>query len=320
MEHHRPEPRKDAAPATETARESAEVVDFWQRLGLPGLIDVHTHFMPARVLDKVWQYFDSAGPLVGRPWPIAYRHDEATRIETLRGFGVRAFSSMLYPHKPDMAAWLNSWAADFAARTPDCLHTATFYPEPGAGAYVSEALRAGARIFKSHVQVGDYSPDDPLLDPVWGLLSDAGVPTVIHCGSGPAPGRFTGPAPVARLLARFPRLPLIVAHMGMPEYAEFLDLAERYPNVLLDTTMAFTRFTEEQLPFDPAERPRLAGLQGRILHGSDFPNIPYPYAESLHALTRLELGDDWLRAVAYDNAARLFGITPPGAGGAPSCR
>lgn len=285
------------------------VIDFWTRLGLPGLIDVHTHFMPQRVLDKVWQYFDSAGPLVGRPWPITYREDEEDRIARLRGFGVRAFTSMLYPHKPDMAAWLNSWSADFAARTPECLHTATFYPEPSAAQYVTEALASGARVFKSHVQVGDYAPDDPLLDPVWGLLSDAAAPTVIHCGSGPAPGTHTGPEPVARVLERFPRLPLIVAHMGMPEYSQFLDLAERYDNVYLDTTMAFTRFTEAQLPFDHAERPRLQNLQGKILHGSDFPNIPYPYVESLDALERLDLGDDWLRDVCFHNTARLFGLT-----------
>lgn len=285
------------------------VIDFWTRLGLPGLIDVHTHFMPQRVLDKVWQYFDSAGPLVGRPWPITYREDEEDRIARLRGFGVRAFTSMLYPHKPDMAAWLNSWSADFAARTPECLHTATFYPEPSAAQYVTEALASGARVFKSHVQVGDYAPDDPLLDPVWGLLCDAAAPTVIHCGSGPAPGTHTGPEPVARVLERFPRLPLIVAHMGMPEYSQFLDLAERYDNVYLDTTMAFTRFTEAQLPFDHAERPRLQNLQGKILHGSDFPNIPYPYVESLDALERLDLGDDWLRDVCFHNTARLFGLT-----------
>ena len=30
------------------------------------MIDVHTHFIPKSVLDKVWHYFDSAGPLVGR--------------------------------------------------------------------------------------------------------------------------------------------------------------------------------------------------------------------------------------------------------------
>ena len=55
-------------------------------LGLPGIIDVHTHFMPKRVLDKVWAYFDRVGPLIGRPWPVAYRTDETERVETLRRF------------------------------------------------------------------------------------------------------------------------------------------------------------------------------------------------------------------------------------------
>ncbi len=43
-----------------------EVPAYWASLGLPGLVDVHVHFMPANVLAKVWAYFDSAGPLVGR--------------------------------------------------------------------------------------------------------------------------------------------------------------------------------------------------------------------------------------------------------------
>ncbi|PPJ31003.1 amidohydrolase [Nocardia nova] len=273
---------------------------------LPGIIDVHTHFMPDRVLRKVWAYFDSAGPLIGRPWPIAYRDDEQQRLDTLRAFGVRAFTSLVYPHKPDMAAWLNEWAADFAARTPDCLHTATFYPERGAGSYVSAAVESGARIFKSHIQVGDYHPGDPWLTEVWGLLSEAGIPVLIHCGSGPAPGEFTGPEPIAALLQRFPRLTLIIAHMGVPEYSQFLDLAERYDNVHLDTTMSFTDFIEERNPFPRVEYSRLSELRERILFGSDFPNIPYSYAHALEALERLDLGADWVRAVCYDNAARLF--------------
>ncbi|PSR69542.1 amidohydrolase [Nocardia sp. MDA0666] len=282
----------------------AAVARFLSRAELPGIIDVHTHFMPDRVLRKVWAYFDSAGPLIGRPWPIAYRDDEQERLDTLRGFGVRAFTSLVYPHKPDMAAWLNEWAADFAARTPDCLHT--FYPEHGAGSYVSAAVESGARIFKSHIQVGDYHPGDPLLTEVWGLLSEAGIPVLIHCGSGPAPGTFTGPEPIAALLHRFPRLTLIVAHMGVPEYSPFLDLAERYDNVHLDTTMSFTDFIEERNPFPRTEYARLADLGERILFGSDFPNIPYPYVHALEALERLDLGADWLRAVCYGNAARLF--------------
>ncbi|MGC5398030.1 amidohydrolase family protein [Streptomyces sp. DT20] len=288
------------------ADERDDVVRFWERLGLPGLIDVHTHFMPERVLRKVWAYFDSAGPLTGMEWPITYRHDEDERLALLRSFGVLRFTSMLYPHKAGMAAWLNGWAAGFAERVPDCLHTATFFPEEGVEAYVTQALEGGARVFKSHLQVGAYDPNDPLLDPVWGLLAEAGVPVVMHCGSGPAPGKHTGPEPVGRLLARHPRLPLIVAHMGMPEYAEFLALAEAYPRVRLDTTMAFTDFTEGFTPFPAVERGRLAALGDRILLGTDFPNIPYPYAHQLHALERLELGDDWLRAVCHDNAKALF--------------
>jgi uncharacterized protein len=282
------------------------ITELRERLGLPGFIDVHTHFMPDRVLRKVWAYFDAAGPLIARPWPIAYRDAEQVRLKTLRGFGVRAFTSLVYPHKPDMAAWLNEWSADFAARTPDCLHTATFFPEPQADGYVESAIAAGARIFKVHIQVGDFHPDDPLLRPVWGTLSDAGIPVLIHCGSGPTAGRFTGPGPIAELLLRFPRLRLIIAHMGAPDYTEFLDIAAQYPSVHLDTTMNFTDFFESEDPFPTAERPRLGDLADRILFGSDFPNIPYSYAHSLYALDRLDLGDDWLRKVCHDNAARLF--------------
>ena len=289
--------------------ETEAVREIWTGLGLPGLVDVHTHFMPKRVMDKVWQYFDAAGPLVGRPWPITYRADEASRLDTLRGFGVRAFTSLVYAHKPQMAAWLNQWAVQFAAETPDCLSTATFYPEPGAAEYVARAIEDGARVFKAHVQVGGYDPTDPLLDPVWGLLEDAAVPVVIHCGSGPEPGLHTGPAPIRAVLARHPRLRLVIAHLGMPEYEDFLDVCEHYDEVRLDTTMAFTPFIEQTMPFPTAAMPRLLALGDRILFGSDFPNIPYGYLEAITVLTQLDGVDDgWLRGILHDNAARLFGI------------
>ncbi|MFG3253196.1 amidohydrolase family protein [Streptomyces sp. NPDC048172] len=294
--------------ADAAARERAEVAAFRASLGLDTLIDVHTHFMPERVLAKVWAYFEAAGPLIGRHWPIAYRHEEERRLDVLRGFGVRAFTSMLYPHKPGMARWLNDWAADFAARTPDCLHTATFYAEPSAYDDVRRALDQGARVFKCHLQVGGYDPNDPVLKQVWGLLEEARAPVVTHCGSGPVPGPFTGPEPVAALLARHPRLRLVVAHLGMPEYEDFLALAERHGDVMLDTTMAFTSFTEAEAPFPRAALPRLAALQDRVLLGTDFPNIPYTYAEALRGLRETGLGTEWLRAVCHDNAARVFGI------------
>ena len=286
-----------------------DVPRYWRDLGLPGLIDAHIHFLPRRVQAKVWKYFEDAERHYGAHWPIAYAlPDDDARLAILARLGVRAFPTLPYPHKPGMGPWLNDLAAQFAAAHPQVIQSATFFPEPEAPAYVAEALATGARVFKVHVQVGGFDPRHRLLAPVWERLEKTGTPVVIHCGSGPLVGHHTGPEPVTGLLQRHPRLQLVIAHMGMPEYREFLDLAERYERVHLDTTMFATDFTEGLMPFDRAELPRLAALRDKVLFGSDFPSIPYPYAHQLAALHRLGLGEEWLRAVLWGNGARLFGV------------
>ena len=75
----------------------------------------------------------------------------------------------------------------------------------------------------------------------------------------------------------------------------------------LDTTMAFTPFVDETMPFPPAQLHRLRELGDRILFGSDFPNIPYGYADAMRSITRVPgIDDGWLRKVFYDNAAGVF--------------
>jgi predicted TIM-barrel fold metal-dependent hydrolase len=289
-----------------------DVPRYWRELGLPGLVDTHVHFLPPRVQAKVWAYFEHGRANYGADWPVAYPiPDDDARLAVLDRLGVRAFPTLPYPHKPGMAAWLNDWSAAFAEGRPQVLRSATFYPEPEAPAYVAEALDGGVRLFKVHVQVGGFDPRHELLAPVWARLEETGTPVVIHCGSGPIAGEHTGPEPVAGLLDRHPRLQLVIAHLGMPEYEQFLGIAERFERVHLDTTMFATDFTERLMPFDPALRPRLAALRDKVLLGSDFPSIPYPYAHQLAALARLDLGADWLRAVLWGNGARLFGVADP---------
>ena len=289
-------------------RTDADIPAYLESVGLPGLADIHIHFLPEPMLRKVWAYFDAAGEHYGRDWPIEYRYDEATRLELLRGFGVRAIPALAYPHKPGMAQWLNTWCAEFAARVPDGLHCATLYPEDGVGEYVAQAVSDGAQLFKMHVQVGRFAPDDPLLDPAWSVLEEVGVPVVIHAGSAPLPGEYTGCSRVAKVLSQHPDLGLVIAHLGMPEYDEFADLAMKYPNVHLDTTMCGTDFTEQIAPLPTAYRARLADLREKVVLGTDFPNIPYPYAHQIEALTRLDLGDEWMRSVLWRNGASLLGL------------
>ena len=293
-------------------RNDAEVAPWIASLGLPYLVDLHLHFLPDRMQQKVWSFFDEqARGHYGTAWPIQYRVSEEDRLAVLRELNVGVFAPLVYPHKAGMGAWLTEWVLDFAARTPGAVPTATIFAEPDVTSYLGAALAAGARCVKAHVQVGGWDPRDPLLDEAWGMIADAGVPVVIHCGHGPARGAHTGLDVFEEVLRRHPTLTAVLAHAGMPEIGVALDLAERYPRVHLDTTMVGVAFTAGMSPLPPDWLDRLASLPDRIVLGTDFPSIPYPYAEQLAAIAGWAEADDrlgelFLRGVLHDNPSRLL--------------
>ena len=282
------------------------IKEILSRHQIPSVVDIHVHFMPQNVMEKVRRYFDAAGPLLGRSWPIQYRDDDATRIMQLKEFGVSRFSALNYAHRSGMARWLNEWSRDFAKTDPAIISSATIYPDDDVYEYTQLAIDGGAEVFKVHIQVGDFSPIDPLLIPAWHLLEESKIPVVIHAGSGPAPGRFTGVELVRQLLELFPNLTLVIAHMGMPEYSEFIELAERFENVYLDTTMVLTPFTEETTPLGQRNIEAIADLSAKILFGSDFPNIPHEYSVAIESLESAGFSSKWLREVIYETPTKLL--------------
>jgi uncharacterized protein len=294
-------------------RGDADVPRFLAALGVPGIVDVHVHFLPDPVLRKVWSFFDAAQEHYGMAWPVHYRRPEPERVAILEELGVTTYAPLVYPHRPGMGRWLTEWVTGFAAATPGALPTATLFPEPDVADYLGAAVEAGARVVKVHVQVGGFDPRDPLLRPAWGLLADAGVPAVVHCGHGPVPGAHTGLDVFAEVLAAHPRLPVVLAHAGMPDFGDALDLMGRHPHVYLDTTMVGTAFTEAFAPLPLDWAARLVDVADRVVFGSDFPNIPYAYAEQVGAVAAWatadeRLGAGFLRSVLHDAPARLLGL------------
>ena len=169
--------------------------------------------------------------------------------------GVRRFSTLPYAHKPGIATYLNDWAAGFARDVPESLWSATFYPEPEAAAYVDKLVGAGVEVFKLHLQVGEFHLDDPALNPVWGILEDAGTPIVIHAGSGPVGNEFTGPEPLQPRARPLPAAGRGHRPHGRAGVRRFLALAETHERVRLDTTMVFTDFFEAEAPYPGSWRP-----------------------------------------------------------------
>jgi hypothetical protein len=295
----------------------ADVPRFLADLGLPGMVDVHVHFLPEPVLRKVWAYFDAARTHYGTEWPIHYRTPEPERVATLAALGVQAFAPLVYPHKPGMGRWLTEWVTGFAATTPAAVPTATLFPEPDVADYLGAAVADGARAVKVHVQVGAFDPRDPLLRPAWGLLAEAGVPAIVHCGHGPIPGAHTGLDVFGEVLAAHPRLPVVLAHAGMPDFAGALDLVRRHERVFVDTTMVGTAFAERIAPLPPDWPALLVDVADRVVFGSDFPNIPYAYAEQVRAVAGWaaadeRLGAEFLRSVLRDTPARLLNVQSGG--------
>ena len=231
-----------------------------------------------------------------------------------RSSACTTFAPLVYPHRPGMARWLTEWVTAFAAATPGACRPATLFPEPDVADYLGAAVEAGARIAKVHVQVGGFDPRDPVLDPAWGLLAEAGRPGRRALRQRPAPGAHTGLDVFAEVLAAHPRLRAVLAHAGLPDFGAALDLLARHPPCLLDTTMVGTPFTEAFAPLPPDWAARLPTSRTGSCFGSDFPNIPYAYAEQVRAVASWAAADDrlgapFLRSVLHDAPARLLGLS-----------
>lgn len=283
-----------------------DIPGFLAALGVPGIVDAHVHFLPDRLQDAVWRWFDRLTPA----WPVTYRSPAQDRLSILAAAGILHHTALAYAHQPGMLRFLNDHTLGLAADVPAVIPTFTIYPEPGVAGETARCLAAGGRCVKVHLQVGGFDAVDPLLDEAWAQLADAGTPIVIHAGAvadGSGNEEYCGPRPVQRLLTRFPRLRLVIAHLGTPDQDAFVELAETHPGVCLDTAMVFTN--PPYLGPSPLHLVgRLGAMRDRVVFGSDFPTIPHQIAAQVSGLASLGLGDDWLRAVLWHNGVRLFGL------------
>ena len=267
-------------------------------------IDVHVHLHPPRLASAIERHFAREG------WVAAHPFEPAKVADTLAERGVERFCFFSYAHKPGMARELNAWVAETAAALPAAIGLGTLHPDdPDVDAVATEATEGlGLRGFKFHHSVQRFHVDDARLFAVYGRAEAAGHILVLHVGTMPYRDPFTGVERFRRVLARFPRLTVVVAHMGAFESAAFMALLDAHPNLYVDTTMALAPAAARYVGADPAAitDEALVRYQDRILFGSDFPLIPYDYAEEQRWAWDRTLPDAVRRKIFHDNAARLL--------------
>ncbi len=269
-------------------------------------IDVHVHLHPERLARAIQRVFaEEYG------WITAHSFEPDAVAETLRARGVERFCFFSYAHKPGMARSLNRWVAETAARFPQAIPLGTLHPEDAdtVDAAVEAMDSLGLAGFKFHISVQRFYPDDPRLFPVYERAEAQGRIFVLHVGTAPYRDPFTGIARFRRVMERFPRLRVCVAHLGAFETDAFLALTEEFPYLYLDTSMAVTPLAQPYVGIDAESvtNAQLLQYQDRILFGSDFPLIPYDYEEERRWAWERGLPLEVQRKIFYDNALHFLG-------------
>ncbi len=272
------------------------------------MIDAHIHLFPDRMFDAIWKWFDD------HAWTVKHKIYADEIIDRLEAMGVTHAVALPYAHKPGMSVELNAWLGDLARRRPMVIPGATAHPRDAdiRGILKRAAEVHGARIVKQHCHVLGIAPDDPAMFPIYEACISLGLPLVLHAGNGPrltgynsSTDGVSGAAHTVPVLDRYPELRLIVPHLGCMEEEIFFGLLERFPNLYLDTTMVMVASIPE---LQIGDRSALARFPGRILYGTDFPNIPYEPGTERLAIEALGLDPEVFVEITHNAAARLLGL------------
>jgi predicted TIM-barrel fold metal-dependent hydrolase len=229
----------------------------------------------------------------------------------------------------DRLARLNAWSCEVGREHPELVPTITLDPTVGAEALRREVVdkveNGGAKGIKLHPPIGRYYPHDERMWPAYQAASDMGIPIVFHCGPHPHPDNpkvtveYSRPKHFEPLVKNFPKLQIILGHMGVgpgpdwkeltgPYYQEVLALAKKgYPNLHLDSSECVSdamggNGLSDELMVDLIK----AIGPDHVLFGSDYP--VYDPAIVIKKILSYPFTDQEKRLMLGENCIRLFQV------------
>lgn len=156
-----------------------------------------------------------------------------------------------------------------------------------------------------------YPNDKEKAYPVFDEATKLGIPVVIHAGmtwEANAMMKYSHPSLLEDVAQDFPKLNLVIAHMGWPYVLESVSLALKYPNVYLDTSCLYSDTPREfieyvftkQLPITLVER----SLNRKIVFGSNYPRIEIH--KMVKAVKNVLHEEDVILNIFQNNALKLL--------------
>ena len=174
--------------------------------------------------------------------------------------------------------------------------------------HLREMAERGARGVKLHPVLQKFEASDPRMYPVYRACAETGLAVLSHTGPARGGESFAEVPAFAPVLAEFPGLTVVLAHLGGGKWRDTLAVARAFPNVAFDLCEIIEWIGAPRAPTVE----ELAGLirdigPERVVLGSDYPWYePAHSAELLLSLPVLSQAEK--NAILGENAARLFGL------------
>ncbi|TFF88117.1 MAG: amidohydrolase [Promethearchaeota archaeon] len=274
------------------------------------IIDSHVHFFPSKLFKAIWEFFevpDKNGTPQG--WPVKYKMETEELVQFLKKKNIKNYTTFNYAHKAGVAEFINEWTYKFIKKHKNAIPFGCVSPEDqNRGDYTRKLFdEYEFKGLKLQLLVQNFYPDDERMSPIYNLVIERGKFINFHVGTAPYRNKYVGYSNFIKFLKKFPNIHVIVSHMGGFEYKKFIKLVDQYENLYLDTAMIF--IPENIFPERKSKLPDkedIISYSDKILFGSDFPNIPYDYENSVKGLLNLELPKSVYVKIFYENAKRLF--------------
>jgi len=259
------------------------------------IIDFHTHYYPDKIVEKALS-FSSA---------ILQPYTKGTRtalLESMAAAGIDYALSLPLVNTPSNSRGVNAWA--IKENHGKILQLGSVHPEEEDPLGTLEMIaEAGLPGIKVHPEYQKFHFSDPKYFPIWQRCADLGLFVLTHAGADLMyrPPFHSDPAEIAQLIARFPRLTVVAAHLGGMSMWDEVERHLAGKEVYLD--IAFLSAKE----IDPGQLCRIIGKHGadKILYGSDSPWAGQ--TESLAFFRSLGLSQQQNELILCQNARRLLG-------------
>lgn len=168
--------------------------------------------------------------------------------------------------------------------------------------------RFGVRAIKIHPALNYVMPGDPRFKSIFELSQEAGLAVITHGGGSnelyPSEIDYCAPENFRPVLEGFPRLNLVVAHLGYPYVDTLISMAGTFPNLYTDLSFVLGASLVEGEKLGTAIKN--FGVD-RVLFGSDFPF--FDPEKSLDALSTAGLSDGEFEMVTTGNFENLMGAS-----------